>query len=70
MTRQEHITQLERDLKCAKICGDYIGADDARILLEDLKKITDKEYESYIKVKKMYAEHSKMSGIIKTGLMK
>jgi len=66
MTRQEHIAKLEKRIKRANAMGDYIGADNDRLLLEDLKKVTDKEYAVYIKLRGRYAEHSTISGIQST----
>jgi len=63
MTRQDHIDILQARIKRANLMGDYIGADNDRLLLEDLKKVTDKEYAVYIKLLGRYAEHSAFSGI-------
>ena len=64
MTRQEHNEQLDKQLQKAKRYGDYIEVDATEMLIEDLKKVTDEEYLSYIKVKKMYSENSVISGIM------
>lgn len=63
MTREEHIVHLEKRIKRANLVGDYIGADNDRLLLNDLRKISDKEYCVYIKLRARYAEHSTIAGI-------
>lgn len=67
MTKQEHLDRLKKDLAKAKAYGDRIKANEISIEIYEFEKVTDKEYASYIKVRKMYAEHSTIAGIISKG---
>lgn len=55
MTREEHLTQAKADKERAKRYGDYIAQIDAEYLISDLERMTDQEYETYIKLRKMYS---------------
>jgi hypothetical protein len=67
MTKQEHLEILNGRLRRASAYGDRLGANEIKLEIYELEKVTDKEYDTYIKVKKMYAEHSTISGIISRG---
>lgn len=58
MTRQEHIVDLEKKIKRAKAYGDYIGLSDCEYLLADLKRLSDSEYGSYLKVQRLFCTAS------------
>lgn len=70
MTRQEHIDQLKEDLKKAEAYGDYIKAHEVRDMIFNLEKTTDQNYGTYIKLMKMYAENSVISGIMSSKVTK
>lgn len=63
MTRQEHLDRLKKDLAKARAYGDRLKANEIILELYDLEKVKDEEYETYIRVSKMYASHSVVSGI-------
>mgnify|MGYP004711605825 CR=1 FL=1 len=58
MTREEHIKQTEKELARAKAWGDWFSVTSCEALLVDLNKLTDKEYASYIKCRRMYSAAS------------
>lgn len=64
MTRQEHLEQLKKELHRARAYGDRLKANEIILSIDELEKVKDTEYDAYIKVSKMYAEHSVISGII------
>lgn len=70
MTRQEHIDSLKSDLKRAEAHGDYIKAHEVRDMIFNLEKTTDENYGTHIKLIKMYAENSVISGIISSKVIK
>lgn len=63
MTRQEHLDQLQKNLRKARAYGDRLKANEISIEIHELEKVKDEEYEAYIRVSKMYASHSVISGI-------
>jgi hypothetical protein len=63
MTRQEHLDQLNTDLRKARAYGDRLKANEIILEIYDLEKVKDEEYEAYIRVSKMYGSHSVISGI-------
>lgn len=63
MTRQEHLDQLQKNLRKARAYGDRLKANEIIIEIHELEKVKDEEYEAYIRVSKMYASHSVISGI-------
>lgn len=58
MTREEHLVQAKADKERAKRYGDFIAQIDAEYLISDLERMTDGEYEAYIKLRKMYSHLS------------
>lgn len=58
MARKEMIAQTQTRLDRAKRNGDWFGVTECEHLLTDLKRMTDVEYASYMKVKKMYGANS------------
>lgn len=67
MTKQEHLEILKGRRRRANAFGDRLGANEITLEIEELEKVTDKEYSTYIKVRKLYAEHSTISGIVSKG---
>lgn len=63
MTRQEHLDRLKKDLIKARAYGDRLKANEIILEIYDLEKVKDEEYETYVRVSKMYASHSVVSGI-------
>ncbi|AEV89627.1 hypothetical protein OBP_190 [Pseudomonas phage OBP] len=58
MTLNEHKKEVEALLAHAKRYGDYQGITEHEQLLSDLEKLTESEYASYIKVRKMFGANS------------
>lgn len=58
MTREEHLVKAKSDRERAKRYGDIIAELDADYLISDLERMTDREYASYIKLRKMYSHLS------------
>lgn len=69
MTRQEHLEQLQENLRRARAYGDRLKANEIILEIYDLEKVKDEEYATYTRVNKMYASHSVVSGI-QSGKMK
>lgn len=63
MTRQEHLEILHNRLRRARAHGDRLEANEISLEIYELEKVKDTEYDTYIRVSKMYAENSVMSGI-------
>jgi hypothetical protein len=63
MTRQEHLEILHGRLRRARAHGDRLEANEISLEIYELEKVKDTEYDTYIRVSKMYAENSVMSGI-------
>lgn len=63
MTRHEHLEILHSRLHKARAHGDRLEANEISLEIYELEKVKDTEYDTYIRVSKMYAENSVMSGI-------
>lgn len=58
MSRKEMIAQTKARLERAKRNNDWFSITECEQLLSDLNRMTELEYASYMRVKKMYASNS------------
>lgn len=58
MTKEELIAKTEKELNRARANGDWFSVTSHELLLADLNKLTDKEYDSYIKARKLFSAAS------------
>lgn len=63
MTKQEHLKQLKDAITKARAYGDRLRVNELFLEIQDIEKVRDEEYDTYIRVSKMYATHSVISGI-------